>query len=42
VGNFLYGRIWQALALGATFVVSGSVLLWVVNRLWSGKSEIEK
>lgn len=35
VGNILYGRTAQALALGAVFVVSGLILIRVVNRLWS-------
>jgi solute:Na+ symporter, SSS family len=39
VGNFLYGRYNYALALGAVFVVSGIILLKVVNKLWIGKSE---
>jgi solute:Na+ symporter, SSS family len=39
VGNFLYGRYNYALALGAVFVISGFILLRVVNRLWTGKSE---
>jgi solute:Na+ symporter, SSS family len=34
IGNFLYGRTGTAVLLTALFVVSGSVLLWVVNRLW--------
>ncbi|MBA3340644.1 MAG: Na+:solute symporter [Gemmatimonadaceae bacterium] len=34
IGNFLYGRTPTALALTAVFVVSGSVLLYVVNGLW--------
>lgn len=34
IGNFLYGRTQTALLLTAVFVVSGSVLLYVVNRLW--------
>jgi hypothetical protein len=38
IGNFLYGRTSLALTLTATFVVSGIVLLMVVNNLWSGKS----
>jgi solute:Na+ symporter, SSS family len=37
VGNILYGRTGQALALGAVFVVSGLVLLRVINRLWTEK-----
>ena len=40
VGNFIYGRTGYALALLAVFVVSGLVLLKVVNQLWSAKSEI--
>jgi solute:Na+ symporter, SSS family len=39
VGNFLYGRYDYALALGAVFVVSGIILLKVVNKLWTDKSE---
>ena len=35
VGNFLYGRLTLAYGLTAVFVVTGSVLLWVVNRLWT-------
>lgn len=34
VGNFLYGRTGYALALLATFLVSGTVLIRVINRLW--------
>jgi SSS family solute:Na+ symporter len=39
VGNFLYGRYAYALALGAVFVISGLILLKVINKLWTGKSE---
>jgi solute:Na+ symporter, SSS family len=39
VGNFLYGRYDYALALGAVFVISGMILLKVVNKLWTSKSE---
>jgi solute:Na+ symporter, SSS family len=39
VGNFLYGRYDYALGLGAVFVISGLILLKVVNKLWTGKSE---
>src|SRR5262245_12213866 len=39
VGNFLYGRYNYALALGAVFAISGMILLRVINRLWTGKSE---
>jgi Na+/proline symporter len=35
VGSFLYGRTGLGLALGSIFVVSGIVLVRVVNRLWS-------
>ena len=34
VGNFLYGRMNYAAALGAVFVVSGAIVIRVVNRLW--------
>ena len=34
VGNFLYGRMGYAFALFGVFIVSGLVLVWVVNRLW--------
>jgi hypothetical protein len=40
VGNFIYGRTAQALVLLAVFVVSGLVLLRVVNRLWASSSEV--
>jgi hypothetical protein len=33
-GEFLYGRMPQALGLGAVFVVSGAVLIYVVDTLW--------
>ena len=39
VGNFLYGRLSLAWTLTAVFVVSGSLLLWVVNQLWTNPSE---
>ncbi len=35
VGNFLYGRIDNAVILSLAFIVSGSVLLFVINRLWN-------
>jgi hypothetical protein len=38
VGNFLYGRWGYALALLAVFLVSGFVLLNVINKLWTNKS----
>ncbi|MGA9118974.1 MAG: sodium:solute symporter family protein [Bacteroidota bacterium] len=34
VGSFLYGRIDYALVLSAVFVLSGSMLISVVKRLW--------
>jgi len=36
VGNFLYGRMGTAVFLLATFVVSATALIYVVQRLWSG------
>jgi Na+/proline symporter len=36
IGNFLYGRIAIGLELLAAFVVSGIVLVSVINRLWAG------
>ena len=38
IGNFLYGRMQSALILTSVFVVSGVVLLWVVNHLWDKDS----
>lgn len=40
VGNILYGRTSMALLLGAVFVVSGLVLISIVNKLWAGASEV--
>ncbi|MEO8336962.1 MAG: sodium:solute symporter family protein [bacterium] len=37
IGNLLYGRTANALILTAVFIVSGSVLLYVVNTLWDKK-----
>ncbi len=34
VGNILYGRTGAALLMGAVFVVSGLILLGVINKLW--------
>jgi solute:Na+ symporter, SSS family len=34
IGNFLYGRMTAAWILTAVFVVSGLILLRVINRLW--------
>jgi solute:Na+ symporter, SSS family len=36
VGNFLYGRTDYGFGLLGVFVVSSLVLVWVINRLWSG------
>jgi SSS family solute:Na+ symporter len=38
IGNFLYGRIQTAMLLSGVFIVSGIVLLYVINHLWSGGS----
>jgi hypothetical protein len=35
VGNFLYGRMGYAIALLAIFVVTGAILIRVINRLWA-------
>ncbi len=40
IGNFLYGRTPTALLLTAVFVVSGSVLIYVVNRLWDKEGAV--
>jgi Na+/proline symporter len=34
VGNFLYGRTALGWLLVGVFVVAGTILLWVMNRLW--------
>ncbi len=39
VGNFLYGRMTYAFGLFAVFLVSGSALLYVINKLWSDKGD---
>lgn len=39
IGNFLYGRMMLAWLLSALFIVSGSVLLYVVNHLWDRSEE---
>ena len=41
VGNFLYGRTPQALGLFGVVVVSGLVLLFVVQKLWSDNGVAE-
>ncbi len=35
VGNFLYGRMTYALILFGIFVVSGTALIYVMNKLWT-------
>ncbi|MDP1677373.1 MAG: sodium:solute symporter family protein [Bacteroidota bacterium] len=40
VGNFLYGRMESAFILLGIVLLSGSVLLWVVNKLWNAKAHI--
>ena len=35
VGNFLYGRMTYTLILFGVFVVSGTALIYVVNKLWT-------
>ncbi len=43
VGSVLYGRVGMSILLFATFVVSGTALLYVVKRLWSdGKDEADE
>ena len=36
VGNYLYGQITNTVVLLVVLAVSGTVLIWVVNRLWVG------
>ena len=38
VGNFLYGRVNYAVMLLIVFLVSGFVLLRVVNRVWDASA----
>ncbi|MFN7928631.1 MAG: hypothetical protein U0Y68_11905 [Blastocatellia bacterium] len=35
VGNYLYGRMSLAVMLLIVFLASGSILLWVINKLWA-------
>jgi hypothetical protein len=35
VGNYLYGRMTYALILFGVFVISGTALIYVVNKLWT-------
>jgi solute:Na+ symporter, SSS family len=41
VGNFLYGRMPQALGLLGVFAASGLALIYVVQRLWSNEGVAE-
>jgi hypothetical protein len=41
VGNFLYGRTAYGVGCLVAFVVSGGVLLWVVNRVWQHPGMVE-
>jgi hypothetical protein len=38
IGNFLYGRTQTALILTGAFIVSGLVLIYVINHLWDKQS----
>jgi Na+/proline symporter len=42
VGNYLYGRLNYAVMLFGVSIVSGSVLLYVMNRIWSNSGGREK
>ena len=35
IGNYLYGRMFYAGILLGVFLVSSTLLVWVVNRLWT-------
>ncbi|MDI6767417.1 MAG: Na+:solute symporter [Bacteroidota bacterium] len=39
VGNFLYGRLAYALGLLGVFIVSGTILIVIINKLWSDKKK---
>ena len=39
IGKFLYGQTQAAWILTGVFVVSGAVLLYVVNHLWDSKEK---
>jgi hypothetical protein len=39
IGNFLYGRLQLAMMLSGAFIVSGAVLIYVINHLWTGKTD---
>jgi Na+/proline symporter len=40
IGNFLYGRLSAALLLTGIFIVSGAILLWVINGLWDRGEQV--
>jgi Na+/proline symporter len=42
IGNFLYGRTQNALILSGIFIVSGLVLLYVINHLWDKKPIVDR
>ena len=42
VGNFLYGRLNYALPLLGVFIISGILLIFVINKLWSNNTAQEK
>jgi len=42
VGNFLYGRMGYAIILAIVFVISGSIVIWVINRLWARQDEHDR
>ena len=39
VGNFLYGRIGYAWLLLGVFIISGLILVYVINEVWSEEEE---
>ncbi len=41
IGNFLYGRMGLAFTLTAVFVVSGAMLLYVINHVWDRADRFE-
>jgi SSS family solute:Na+ symporter len=39
VGNYLYGRVTMAVMLFVVFLLSGSVVIYAFNRLWSNREQ---
>lgn len=39
VGSFLYGRVMQGVVLLVVFIISGLILLRVINRLWTAEAQ---